>query len=152
VGFIFKKIVPIIKNQAVNLHTNQVMKPERRYRIVVVLLLMLPARIFSQQQMPLFAQKIPHLLQNPVVLNKYGSNQLHYFHQDLSGKTAPPNLNVGPLHLVSPDYYTNHFGFFCRQELWLQKETYIPFRFRLGSLNYVNQMEGKGKAIMVIDR
>jgi len=44
---------------------------------------------------------------------------------------------------ISPDFYTRHFGFFCRRELQLQKTTTLPLRFRLGSLDYVNKLEGK---------
>ena len=34
-------------------------------------------------------------------------------------------------------------AFFCRWEYAIEQNTRIPFRFRLGSLNYVNQLEKK---------
>ena len=44
---------------------------------------------------------------------------------------------------VAPSYYASRLGFICRKELQLDKITPIALRFRLGSLDYVNWMEGK---------
>lgn len=38
---------------------------------------------------------------------------------------------------------TRTLGFFCRQEMKLEKAFKIPFRFRLGSLKQCNYYEGK---------
>jgi len=47
------------------------------------------------------------------------------------------------LYVIPQNYYTQHFGIMCRQELALEKATKIPFRFRLGSLQQCNYLEGK---------
>lgn len=51
---------------------------------------------------------------------------------------APASIKV-----ISQNYYTQHFGFFCKKELALQKATKIPLSFRLGSLQQCNYLEGK---------
>ncbi len=47
--------------------------------------------------------------------------------------------------LVQPSFYCNKFGFFCKQELKLAKVTNFkfPIAFRVGSLQYVDYLEGK---------
>jgi hypothetical protein len=47
------------------------------------------------------------------------------------------------LRILQPDNYVRNLGIMCKQEWKLEKSTGIPFRFRLGSLEYVNRMEGK---------
>lgn len=44
---------------------------------------------------------------------------------------------------LSPSYTVSNFAFFCRQEWIWEKKTRIPLRFRLGSLEQANRLEGK---------
>ncbi len=44
---------------------------------------------------------------------------------------------------VPADFYTRNFGFFCKQELIIEKYTRLPIRLRLGSLQQCNFYEGK---------
>jgi len=46
---------------------------------------------------------------------------------------------------VPANYYMSTLGFFCKREWELEKKIHIPFRFRLGSLEYCNYLEGKGE-------
>lgn len=48
--------------------------------------------------------------------------------------------------VINPDYYIQNFGFFCKKELQFEKVTKVPFKFRLGSVQYCDWMEGKKSA------
>jgi hypothetical protein len=62
---------------------------------------------------------------------------------------ASPFINFNPVSysLISPGFYTQHFGFFCKKELQMGKITKVPFKFRLGSVQQCDWMEGKPNAI-----
>ena len=111
----FEKIGPIIKNQAVNLQTNKVKVRQRIKLFLVVVLLMFTGEIFAQQK-------------TDSVLNKKSLSQAYF-----------------PVRIVSitPDFYSKNLGFFCKKEILLEKKISVPFRFRLGTLEYVNKLEGK---------
>jgi hypothetical protein len=54
------------------------------------------------------------------------------------------DLSTGKIpKAIAPDYISKNQGFICRQEWLLEKKTGLPLRVRLGSLDYVNKLEGK---------
>jgi len=60
------------------------------------------------------------------------------------GKDSMIYINRLPLNARLPeDYYSKQLPFFCKKELQVQKLTGMQLKFRLGSLDYVNKLEGK---------
>ena len=53
------------------------------------------------------------------------------------------SINKKPELPVSPGFYAANLGFFCKQEIKFEKATKIPFKFRLGSVQQCDWMEGK---------
>ncbi len=66
-----------------------------------------------------------------------GTNQLQIF------RPTDYFINTASCRVISADFYTRNFGFFCKKELEFEKMTKIPFRFRLGSVRYTDYLEGK---------
>lgn len=63
----------------------------------------------------------------------------------VNGKWLIVNQHQPPLikQVIPPDFYVTNLGFFCKQEIKFEKATKIPFRFRLGSVEDCDRMEGK---------
>lgn len=69
----------------------------------------------------------------------------------IAPRQVPTNANSNPSASTQvlkqiglrPDYAISQWGIFCKGEWMLEKRTGIPMRFRLGSLDYVNLLEGK---------
>lgn len=77
------------------------------------------------------------------------------FNKSNNKKPEPEKNNSKPVFLLKPvscsvisaDFYTQNFGFFCKKELQFEKATKIPFIFRLGSLQYNDYLEQKPNAV-----
>jgi hypothetical protein len=68
--------------------------------------------------------------------------QINFFstHSLATEKPSPPNFVFD----LRQKFNAQELPFFCKKEWQFEKSTHIPFRFRLGSLDYCNALEGKG--------
>ncbi len=87
------------------------------------------AQIATQQKAPLL---LPQKSIQPFAVKNFSFS-----------KTTVLNNSNKPF--LSPDFYARQLGFFCKQEIKFDKVTKISFRFRLGSVEECNRLEGKGK-------
>jgi hypothetical protein len=137
------------------------MKSQRAYQFLVVLLLILPARIFSQQEMPRIEQISPHPIKvspdfyriAPGYLSNEQTEIVHNsFYKEPVDRTVLLPFRYrwsNQIEVIKQNFYTKHVSFFCRKELDLEKITCTPVRFRLGSLEYVDKMEGKNRRLFI---
>lgn len=73
------------------------------------------------------------------------TKKVKVFDMPLQAATKPIAFNTS-YPVIAADFYTSSFGFFCKKELQFEKQTKIPLKFRLGSLDYNNYLEGKPNA------
>lgn len=57
--------------------------------------------------------------------------------------TEPRSETRPLLRIIAQDLYVNHLGVMCQKELQLERLTKLPLRFRLGSKEEVDRLEGK---------
>lgn len=125
---------------------------ERPFYFVVVLVLFFNVEIFSQQ-------KKAECIKLPINYNSLANFDFEKkLKSDWTGADTTRNfrksncdsVNIklqSRMLVISPSFYFNNLSFFCNKELKLEKITSVPFRFRLGSLEYVNYLEQKPNAL-----
>lgn len=89
--------------------------------------------IVNQQDTPHFCS-----LQLVEVDDKYF---VGFLKKSFRSTCKPPIFSVQPV--ITGNFYTQNFGFFCKKELQLEKLTKVPFKFRLGSVQQCDWLEGK---------
>lgn len=85
-------------------------------------------------------KKIPSICNDTLLVTKNNLNGLLFTGKYLIHQT-------GSVAILPPSFYSSNLGFFCQNEVKFQKLTSVPFRFRLGSLDYVNYLEQKPNAL-----
>ena len=109
----------------VNLQLDGSLMKQKR-KILIFCMIIVGSNVFGQQN----SQFHRSLLNSKQPFFQTGS----IFQQKQIGKVLPAN------------FYCTQLGFFCKKELKFESATKIPFRFRLGSLQYNDWLEGKKNA------
>jgi hypothetical protein len=118
---------------------------QRFFIFLVVHLLLLNGEIIAQgpvyktQRFSIGWERLPKTSQLNIGKN-YNSQGINFF----SGQNFFKNsLDFGQNPVLSGNFYFKQLSFFCRSELKIENAIALPLRFRLGSLEYVNFLEGK---------
>jgi hypothetical protein len=139
------KICAIHKNQAVNLHKKERYKVQRRISFIVVYLIsILHFTAHTQTITNNGSKKLP----GKIVFSSQSiaNNSLHFPPAIINYQllfSANTNVKNYEPSIINGNFYVQHLGFVCKKEWQFEKTTHIPFRFRLGSLENCNFLEGK---------
>ena len=120
---------------------------ERPFYFVVASILFFNVEIFSQIKPQCI--KLPINYTTPANFKLESDLQLKHLSKDSTPiletlKPGPAIIKArSSLFVLEPSFYSAHLSFFCNTELKIEKITYVPLRFRLGSLDYVNYLEQK---------
>jgi hypothetical protein len=146
----FLKKCGLPQKSGLNLQTNAENVVQRFYKFIVAFcLIVYGPEVLAQD----FSKKIPMIrMIGPTPLIKFSIHTARKFpvlHFDpvkewYSGQGVTVIKNHAVTSSIAGNFYTQNFGFMCKSELHLQKSTGVPLRFRLGSLQYCDAMEGKG--------
>ncbi|MEO6490737.1 MAG: hypothetical protein ABIO04_12410 [Ferruginibacter sp.] len=63
-----------------------------------------------------------------------------------SFNSAGRNFKPSSIIQLPANFSCSQLGFFCRTEIKFEKATRIPFKFRLGSVQYNDWLEGKANS------
>ena len=154
---VFPKIRPFIKNRAVNLQKKLIQMAQRYLFGVVVFFFLFNGEILAQEKN---VEKIPVFLNNYSNYTGFSVTGRHRIFikntpvigSEIAVRPIPVSLSTPAFNLalavpVTKDFYSQHLSFFCRKELQIEKATSIPFRFRLGSLQYTDYLEQKTNCV-----
>ncbi|MEO7924815.1 MAG: hypothetical protein ABIR30_14120 [Chitinophagaceae bacterium] len=125
------------------------MKPQRPGIFIVVLILLLQAESFGQGKIAvkkLFERPQISLEKLPGTVSFRSKPSLSNYCFLLEAQ-RPADRKYISLRPISPSVYIDQLGFVCKKEYQLEKISSVPFRFRLGSLDYVNWLEQKPNAV-----
>lgn len=94
----------------------------------------------GQSDYSISGKSIAELQERPLLSFKPGPAPIVFFQsKSITQKQTLPELSQ---HFLTP-YSVDNLAFFCRLEVKLEKKIGLPFKFRLGEVQYTEKMEGK---------
>jgi hypothetical protein len=122
----------------------------KKAKILIFCMIFVASSVFCQNQADKMLFDKDAFYVKPVIQKAKKINIYNFFQRPAGHKSLQPKVNRNiklPLSpVINADFYARNFGFFCKKELQFEKATKIPLRFRLGSLQYNNYLEGKPNA------
>ena len=124
------------------------MKNCKKY--IVVFLILCFQGTYSFAQAKLTPQNSDHLFPTTQLNSPISTTSTLSFLSLNSIVNAPefqlPTNNNSTSCMLAPKAYNYHLlGAFCKIDVQLEKVVQMPVKFRLGTVNYVDKLEGKGK-------
>jgi hypothetical protein len=121
---------------------------KEKVKILFFCMIFVAGRSFAQKNEWLGKKNLSILSFNQLKSKEKKSNWLSLTQQPMAKTEINFYLRVNTTTpLLAPNFYTSHLGFFCKQELKLNKAIKVPFKFRLGTVQQCDWLEGKTGAV-----
>ena len=108
--------------------------------IITVCLLFLSHFAMGQEVYSISGKSIYELKNQNLPAFTFSQTTIHL--HTLNESSTPTKLPPLSQQMLAP-YHVDDLAFFCRLEVKLEKKIGLPFKFRLGEVQYTEKMEGK---------
>lgn len=140
----------IYQKSGLNLQNKEIQMLQRRFYFVVVLIFLINGEIFGQSKPRLnnsFTTTYHAALLKTYLKNSDGIvPAAATFSQPADFLSLKRSLPVAPV-LFQNHFSADQLSFFCKKEYQFEKATSVALRFRLGSIEYTDYLEGKPNAV-----
>lgn len=118
------------------------LKQKWKYYILVSCFSMLYLNLSAQNNYQISGKSLLELKRQQLTPPKFSFTDIRLPPLSTSANT-PENLTQKIQALSLSKIYWKELGFFCKMEIKMEQKARFPVKFRLGTVDYVDRLEGK---------
>lgn len=114
----------------------------QKAKILIFCMIFVVSGAFAQEKSP--SPIAIRLVDTARTRSCWGNKFMKYYRKNVCDTVPIQDWLIRiPISYLPGNFYSAQLGFFCRQEIKMEKITGVPFKFRLGSVQQCDWLEGK---------